>query len=144
MDTKRTGGGRNTYQAWSPKRASPHREDRFLSGPWKAHWQRPSASSAGNTIIKGANNSINTDLKSVDGDVICDHCTCFFHSGWTLLQYLMTVFRMCSVCRCSEACGEQNLSSVSPSSSIYYYYCFLQKSSKFSQSSECSGPPDMN
>lgn len=30
--------------------------------------------------------------------------TCFFHSGWTFLQYVATMFLMFSLRRCSDAC----------------------------------------
>lgn len=90
----------NMYQASSPKTACQHSEDSCLSDPWRSHLLQPSASSRGKT-------NINHQFIYLNSKLACDffsQCTCFFHSGWTLLQYFMTMFLMCSFRRCSEAC----------------------------------------
>lgn len=93
------------YLAWSPKTASPHSEGSCLSDPWRSHWLQPSASS-------GAEKHQTTQDEKwahlliwlkVSDHAFCSQRTCFFHSGWTLLQYVLTMFLMCSLCRCSDA-----------------------------------------
>lgn len=94
------------YLAWSPKTAFPHSEGSCLSDPWRSHWLQPSASSG------AQNHQIIQDEKwahwliwlKVSDHALCGQRTCFFHSGWTLLQYILTMFLVCSLCRCSDAC----------------------------------------